>query len=87
MLAEQEKCDRFTTTVSIPDPKSAAVFTGQFNPRPLGPTNIKEPMLMIHIKSLAKVFKTNEFDKFEFKIEFKVSEKRTIEEDEEDEDD
>ena len=86
MLAEQDKCDRFMTTVSIADPKSAATFTGQFNPRPLGPYHIEEPMLMIPQKSLAKVFTTTEEDESEFRIEFKVSEKRTIEDDEDDDD-
>ena len=80
MLAEQEMCDQFTTTVAIFDKSFEAVFTGQFNPRPLGPTQFPVPMLMIHKKSLAEAFRTNEEDEFVFGIELKVSEKRTIEE-------
>ena len=79
MLAEPDKCDRFTATISILDSKSVAAFHGQFNPRPVGPTNIEEPMLMIQKKSLVKVFKTNAEDGFNFTIDFKVSEKRKIE--------
>ena len=79
MLAEREKCDRFMTTVSILDPKSETTHIGQFNPRPIGPTNTEESMLIVHKKSLAKVFTINDDGDFEFYIDFKVSEKRTIE--------
>ena len=78
MLAERDKCDLFMTTISIIDPNYVTSFNGQFTPTPIGPTHIEESILMIHKRSLAKVFKTKE-DKLELKIGFKVSEKRPIE--------
>ena len=79
MLAERDKSDCFMTTVSILNPKSETSFSGQFNPRPIGPTNTEESMLIVHKRSLAKVFTTNDQGEFVFTIEFKVSEKRAIE--------
>ena len=82
MLADRDKCDRFMTTISLVNPKSETSFIGQFNPRPIGPTNIEESTLIIHKRSLvnAKVFTTKGEDNvFSFTIDFKVSEKRTFE--------
>ena len=79
MLAERDKCNQFMTTISILDPKSETPLSGQFNPRPIGPTNIQESMLTIHKTSLAKVFTIKEGDMFEFTINLKVSEKRAFE--------
>ena len=78
MLAERDKCEKFMTTISILDPNFVTSFNGQFTPTPIGPTHIEESILMIHKRSLAKVFKTEE-GKFKLTIEFKVSEKRAIE--------
>ena len=78
MLAERGKCNRFMTTISIRDPKSATFFNGQFNPSPIGPTNTEESTFTVHKKSLAKIFTINEQDKCEFTIDFKVSEKRAL---------
>ena len=80
MLAERDKCNLFTTTISILDPKSVAYLNGQFNPRPIKSTNVEESALVIHKTSLANVFTTNKEDKSKFTIDIKVSEKRTIEE-------
>ena len=78
MLAERDKCTRFTTTISILDSKAETSFIGQFNPRPIGPTDAEESILKIHKSSLANVF-FKEGDGFKFMIEFKVSEKRAFE--------
>ena len=80
MLAEREKCDRFMTTISIHNKLQSAAngFKGQFYPRPVGPTNMEESTLIVHKKSLAKIFTTNAQDEFEFTIDFKVSEKRAF---------
>ena len=80
MMAERDKCDRFMTTISIRNKLQSAAngFKGQFNPRPVGPTNMEESTLVIHKKSLAKIFTTNAQDEFEFTIDFKVSEKRAF---------
>ena len=81
MLAERDKCDRFMTTISIPNPKSVTSFDWRVNPRPMGPTNIEESVIIVHKKSLAKVFTELEEDGdlfFFFTIHFKVSEKRAI---------
>ena len=81
MLAERDKCDRFMTTISIPNPKSVTSFDWRVNPRPMGPTNIEESVIIVPKKSLAKVFTELEEDGdlfFFFTIHFKVSEKRAI---------
>ena len=78
MLAGRNKCDRFMTTVCILNPKSEPTHTWQFNPTPMGPTNIQESIIVVHKTSLANVFKTNQ-DELEFTLNFKVSEKRPIE--------
>ena len=78
MLAERDKCERFMTTISILDPNSVTSFNGQFTPTPIGPTHIEESILMIHKRSLAKVFRA-EGNYLFLTVDFKVSEKRPIE--------
>ena len=77
MLAGRDECTRFMTTISILNSKSVTPSIGQFNPRPIGPTNVEESTLAIHKTNLAKVFTTERENKLVFTIDFKVSEKRT----------
>ena len=74
MLAEREKCDRFLTTISIPDPKCETFFNWQINPTPIGAD--EGSVIIVHKTSLAKIITTNDRGKYKFEINFKVSEKR-----------
>ena len=75
MLAEREKCNRFMTTISVLHRKSGTSFMGQFTPTPIGPEDTEEFALMVHKRSIAKVFTTEE-ENPRLRIDFKVSEKR-----------
>ena len=74
MLAEREKCDRFLTTILIPDPKFETFFNLQINPAPIGID--EESVIVVHKTSMTKIFTTDDRGKYNFEINSKVSEKR-----------
>ena len=74
MFAEREKCDRFLTTISIPDPKCETFFNWQINPTPIGTD--EGSVIIVHKTSFAKIFTRDDRGKYKFEINFKVSEKR-----------
>ena len=73
-FAEREKCDRFLTTISIPDPKCETFFNWQINPTPIGTD--EGSVIIAHKTSFTKIFTRDDRGKYKFEINFKVSEKR-----------
>ena len=76
MLANREKCDKFKVTIEIQDDNSQTAFLAQFNPDPVDMINSDEASLVVHKTKLAKMVTSDE-DKFRYKINMKVSEKRS----------
>ena len=74
MFVERQKCDRFLTTISIPHPKFETFFNWQSNPAPIGTD--EESVIVVHKTSMTKIFTTDDRGKYNFEINFKVSEKR-----------
>ena len=74
MFAEREKCDRFLTTISIPDSKCETFFNWQINPTPIGTD--EGSVIIVHKTSFAKIFTRDDRGKYKFEINFKVFEKR-----------
>ena len=77
MLADREKCNRFKVTIEIQDDNSETLFSAQFNPDPVDMENCDDASLLVRKTKLAKMV-TSDGDRFRYKINMKVSEKRTI---------
>ena len=75
MLAEREKCERFKITLEIQNNNCKTGFSAQFNPEPVDMKPLDQAIFMIHKDRFEKMG-TKCGDKFKFKIEMKVSEKR-----------
>ena len=75
MLAEREKCERFKITLEIQNNNCKTGFSAQFNPEPVDMKPFDQAIFMIHKDRFEKMG-TKCGDKFKFKIEMKVSEKR-----------
>ena len=71
MKADQEKCNKFTATISILDSKLRPVYNSSFSPRPLQTSNEEDACLSVGMKSLAKVWK-EDGDEFCFNLRVDV---------------
>ena len=65
MHAEQEKCNRYTATISLLDPRSKTVYLASVHPRPIGASNDVEDCLSVKMKRFRKVCQ-DLGDKFRF---------------------
>ena len=65
MHADQEKCNRYTATISLLDPRSKTVYSASVHPRPIGASNDVEDCLSVKMKRFLKVCQ-DMGDKFRF---------------------
>ena len=65
MHADQEKCNRYTATISLLDPRSKIVYLARVHPRPIGPSNDVDDCLSVKMKRFLKVCQ-DMGDKFRF---------------------
>ena len=65
MHADQEKCNRYTATISLLDPRSKTVYLASVHPRPIGALNDVEDCLSVKMKRFLKVCQ-DMGDKFRF---------------------
>ena len=88
MLAERAKCERFKVTLAINNLLDQTVFSAQFNPTPISMKNVEEASLVVHKQRFAKMVSNNgDMGDFEFDCEIKVSQKRALIDDYDDDDD
>ena len=79
MLAERAKCERFKVTLAIKNLLAQTVFSSQFNPTPISMKNVEEASLVVHKQRFAKMISdTGDMGEFEFDCEIKVSQKRAL---------
>ena len=53
--ADQEKCNRYSVTISILDQRKRTVYLARFHPRPIGPSNDVVDCLSVKLKGLIKI--------------------------------
>ena len=71
MKADEEKCNKFSATISILDSKLRPAYNATFSPRPLGISNEEDACLSVRMKSLAKVLEPKD-DKYEIKVRVEI---------------
>ena len=78
MFTHREKCDRFKMTLEIQNNNFKTAFLAQFNPAPVQREASDEAVFMMQKQRFAKML-TTDGERFRFKLEMKVSEKRANE--------